>query len=82
VLKRVDELKLLSLTAEVRRFVAVMFALGLGMLSAMIQHKSSHRGPYDPQSGLLSRLEELGLKLSDLEKLLPLGECRGGCRQG
>jgi hypothetical protein len=26
------------------------------------------------QTGLLSRLEELGLKLSDLEKLLPLGK--------
>ena len=25
------------------------------------------------QSGLLTRLEDLGLKLSDLEKLLPLG---------
>jgi hypothetical protein len=30
--------------------------------------------PLPKQTGLLTRLEELGLKLSDLEKLLPLGQ--------
>ncbi len=30
---------------------------------------------FPTQTGLLTRLEEMGLKLSDLEKLLPLGQC-------